>query len=87
MKEQTGSSMGKSFTELKRIRRSFGRIPEVIEMPNLIWSLLSLSSSSNTSSNISQFAIDSNIHTNLKITHTYYEQNRIADRVRLRPWD
>ncbi len=28
--------MGKSFTERKRIRRSFGRIPEVIEMPNLI---------------------------------------------------
>ena len=28
--------MGKSFTERKRIRKSFGRIPEVIEMPNLI---------------------------------------------------
>jgi len=28
--------MAKSFTERKRIRKSFGRIPEVIEMPNLI---------------------------------------------------
>ena len=28
--------MGKTFTERKRIRRSFGRIPEVIEMPDLI---------------------------------------------------
>src|SRR5919198_2489041 len=31
-----GSSMAKSFTGKKRIRRSFGRIPEVAPMPNLI---------------------------------------------------
>ena len=28
--------MGRTFTERKRIRRSFGRIPEVISMPDLI---------------------------------------------------
>jgi hypothetical protein len=28
--------MALSFTEKKRIRKSFGRIPEAIEMPNLI---------------------------------------------------
>src|ERR1700681_2422718 len=29
-------NLGKSFTGRKKIRRSFGRIPEVAEMPNLI---------------------------------------------------
>ena len=28
--------MGKSFTERKRIRKSFGRIREAVQMPNLI---------------------------------------------------
>src|SRR3984885_6074403 len=31
-----GVNLGKSFTGRKKIRRSFGRIPEVAEMPNLI---------------------------------------------------
>jgi len=31
-----GINLGKSFTGRKKIRRSFGRIPEVAEMPNLI---------------------------------------------------
>ena len=29
-------SIARSFTGRKRIRKTFGRIPEVIEMPNLI---------------------------------------------------
>nr|MDP9127359.1 hypothetical protein [Pseudomonadota bacterium] len=29
-------NLGKSFTGRKKIRKSFGRIPEVAEMPNLI---------------------------------------------------
>src|SRR5581483_12288 len=31
-----GVNLSKSFTGRKKIRRSFGRIPEVAEMPNLI---------------------------------------------------
>ena len=33
---QSASILGKSFTGRKKIRKSFGRIPEVAEMPNLI---------------------------------------------------
>src|SRR5262245_17108677 len=31
-----GVSMARSFSETKRIRKSFGRVPEVAPMPNLI---------------------------------------------------
>ena len=31
-----GNNMAQSFTGKKRIRKSFGRIPEAVQMPNLI---------------------------------------------------
>lgn len=31
-----GTHMAQSFTGKKRIRKSFGRIPEAVQMPNLI---------------------------------------------------
>jgi DNA-directed RNA polymerase subunit beta len=36
MRQNTGHKMALSFTEKKRIRKSFGKIPEAIDMPNLI---------------------------------------------------
>ena len=36
MRALKGAQMAQSFTGKKRIRKSFGRIPEAVQMPNLI---------------------------------------------------